>query len=122
MRCIPKFEEPLQQRFSENSASNVKKRKRTKNSKNEIIPASARRCAREAITDANLVHPSNIGPRNSEMKNNAINTAAFQTIGPIAMTPILTRGLGYGGPWNDFTNMYAMINNAARNIGQMISE
>jgi hypothetical protein len=50
--------------------------------------------------------------------------AAFQTMGPKAMTVIRIRGLGESFPstGNDLTNRYAMVNNTAMNVGKMISE
>jgi len=79
-----------------------------KNSKNPILPTNARIWAIPAMIDANLAQCSIIGPRNSEMKNKVMRTAAFQTTGPIAMTLIRTRGLGFWFPlWSgkDLTNI-----------------
>jgi len=96
-----------------------------RNSKKPISPMTAKKCAMLAMTAPNFTQqPLRTGPRKIEMKNNTSKTAAFQTIGPSAMTPIRISGLGGVTPLtgNDPTNMYAIVKMIARQIGLMISE
>lgn len=103
----------------------VKIRILTKNSKKATNPTRLEICANEAITDPNLAHDSIIGPKKREMKKYMIRRAAFHTTGPMAMTAIRMRGLGFCLPslsGNDLTNMYAITKMHATQIGMMISE
>lgn len=59
------------------------------------------------------------------MRNSTKSTAPFQTMGPREITAMRTNGLGGSFPvlsGNDFTNMYAMMNNMAITTGKMTSE
>lgn len=82
----------------------------TKNSKNPTIPMVPSACATNAIVDPNLGNiGSSIGPRKMEKMNSVSSTAAFQTIGPSAITAIRMSGAGGKRPvsvsGNDLTNM-----------------
>ena len=97
----------------------------TKNSKKATVPIKARTWAMAAIVGANLAQqPSNTGPRNSESMKSVIKTVAFQTMGPMPMIAMRTRGLGGVLPFTgkDFTNMYATMKRHAVMHGRRISE
>src|ERR1700722_14411984 len=83
--------------------------RRTKNSKNAIIPTTPRKCAIKAITEPNKGYMgSNMGPRHREVRKSTKSAAEFQTIGPREMIAIRTKGLGGCLPFgsgNDLTNM-----------------
>ena len=65
-----------------------------------------------------------MGPRNNDTMNRTRSTAAFQTIGPRAITAMRIKGAGGCFPLlgKDFTNMYAMVNKIAMMIGKMTSD
>jgi len=66
-----------------------------------------------------------MGPRNNDTRNSANNTAAFKAIGPRETTAMRINGLGGYlplGSGNDFTNMYAITEITAMQIGNKISE
>ena len=79
----------------------------------------------KAMTEPNdMQQPVRKGPIKTETMNMTIKTAAFQTMGPSATTAMRMRGeeaiLSFF-PGTDLTNMYAMTNKAAEQMGRMIS-
>lgn len=94
MGRIPEFKEPLKKGENEKRCIDWTRVPRTKNSKNAMMPMSARKWAIAAMIEPNLAHELIMGPRNREMKKKTNKTVAFHTIGPRETTPIRIKGLG----------------------------